>query len=563
MQQTCAHQWCGQGFEITDDDRIFYDKISPTFNGKKFPVPPPSLCPRCREQRRLGQFNRHFMYKRPSAKTGDEIISIFSPDKTRPVFENDVWWSDQWDPLEYGRDVDLAKPVLPQMQALFDEVPVMALVNDQNENSPYINSSGWSKNCHWSWGVDYCEHVFYSESTFSSTDCIDCLFLEKGQHCYECTDCVECHSLRFSQNCKNCHESAFLYDCIGCGNCYGCVSLRQQQYCYFNEQLTKEAYEEKMKQHIPFTIDGIRADRDRLRTLRLTLPHCYMNGTSNESVSGDYLYNSKNAHMCFDSYGLQDCTYCCNTRGASDSRDVSFWGHPGELLYECMAVGEAATRVLFCYLVWGGTENMLYCNTCISCKNCFGCAGLRHKQYCIFNTQYTKEDYEKKVADIIEAMQKSGEWGQFFSMQHAPFCYNESLGQIFYPMTKQEVTARGWQWFDAAKEKPNVTKIIPADQLPQSIAEVPDDIVHWAIACEKTGRPFKIEKKELELYRLHHIPAPRIHPEQRLWNRWKLRNPRELYDRACAKCTKPISTSFSPDRREIVYCERCYLEAVY
>lgn len=34
---------------------------------------------------------------------------------------------------------------------------------------------------------------------------------------------------------------------------------------------------------------------------------------------------------------------------------------------------------------------------CIGCSNCFGCVNLRNKKYCIWNKQYTKDQYEKEV----------------------------------------------------------------------------------------------------------------------------------------------------------------------
>jgi hypothetical protein len=55
------------------------------------------------------------------------------------------------------------------------------------------------------------------------------------------------------------------------------------------------------------------------------------------------------------------------------------------------------------------TESM-YCDQCFDSSNLFGCIGLRNKQYCILNTQYTKEAYETLVPQIIEHMQRNGEW---------------------------------------------------------------------------------------------------------------------------------------------------------
>ena len=33
----------------------------------------------------------------------------------------------------------------------------------------------------------------------------------------------------------------------------------------------------------------------------------------------------------------------------------------------------------------------------VGCSNCFGCTNLRNKQNCIFNVEYTKEEYNKKL----------------------------------------------------------------------------------------------------------------------------------------------------------------------
>jgi len=34
---------------------------------------------------------------------------------------------------------------------------------------------------------------------------------------------------------------------------------------------------------------------------------------------------------------------------------------------------------------------------CKNCQNCFGCVNLRNKSYCIWNEQYTKKEYFKKL----------------------------------------------------------------------------------------------------------------------------------------------------------------------
>ncbi|MBU0648288.1 hypothetical protein KJ855_03865 [Patescibacteria group bacterium] len=51
-------------FQIPDSDLEFLDKISLTFNNKKYPIPAPTLCPQCRQRRRLAMRNKRVLYER-------------------------------------------------------------------------------------------------------------------------------------------------------------------------------------------------------------------------------------------------------------------------------------------------------------------------------------------------------------------------------------------------------------------------------------------------------------------------------------------------------------------
>ena len=44
---------------------------------------------------------------------------------------------------------------------------------------------------------------------------------------------------------------------------------------------------------------------------------------------------------------------------------------------------------------------------CAASSNLFGCVGLKSKEYCILNKQYTKEAWEALVPQIIEHMKKT------------------------------------------------------------------------------------------------------------------------------------------------------------
>ena len=53
-----------QSFPIYESDMEFYNKISPIFNGKKYQIPTPTLCPEERERKRLSFRNERKLYKR-------------------------------------------------------------------------------------------------------------------------------------------------------------------------------------------------------------------------------------------------------------------------------------------------------------------------------------------------------------------------------------------------------------------------------------------------------------------------------------------------------------------
>ena len=77
MNRSCTQ--CSAPFEITEEDLKFYDAISPVFVGVKQSIPPPTLCPDCRQQRRLAMRNSSNLYHRKSDLSGKQIISIYSP----------------------------------------------------------------------------------------------------------------------------------------------------------------------------------------------------------------------------------------------------------------------------------------------------------------------------------------------------------------------------------------------------------------------------------------------------------------------------------------------------
>jgi len=241
---TTSCRLCNQAFSITEEDLAFYEKVSPVFAGKKELIPPPTLCPECRQQRRLAFNNELKLYNRKCDHTGQDIVSIHHPEKSFPVFSQKVW-REVCDPLRYGMEVDFSKPIFEQIRKLTETVPYPDLHRNYlfDENSDYTNYSGSNKNCYLIAHADENRDCYYSYGIKQSVNCVDCYNVFTCELCYGCVDCQKCYNVKFSQNCVSCSDSAFLKDCIGCASCFGCKGLVRKQYCVLNEQKTKEEYE--------------------------------------------------------------------------------------------------------------------------------------------------------------------------------------------------------------------------------------------------------------------------------------------------------------------------------
>ena len=247
------------------------------------------------------------------------------------------------------------------------------------------------------------------------------------------------------------------------------------------------------------------------------------------------------------------------------------------MAYECHACGLGVSNIKFCYNVQENVHDIEYSFMCQSSLNMFGCVGLRKKQYCIFNKQYTKEEYENLVVKIREQMDfmpyvdkacRVYKYGEFFPTEISPVGYNESMSQEYFPLNKNDAINNGYKWCDT--EGRNYKPTIKAEDLPNDIKDVSDSITSEIIACAHAGKncdqlcvgAFKITSDELNFYRNLGVPLPRLCSNCRTFERLKQRAGLKLYLRNCAKCNKNIETSYAPERPEIVYCESCYNQEV-
>ena len=601
--KTCQN--CKIKFIIEPEDFEFYKKID---------VPEPTFCPECRAQRRFSFRSGRILYKRKIEGINKEVFSCVSPKSPFKVYDSSYWWSNEMDAMKYGKDYDFNKPFFEQLKELMYEVGVPNLTVINAVNSPYTNNAANIKDCYLVFNAGNNENCAYCVDIDYSKDCYDNSHLAKCELCYEGFMLAGCYKSHFSSNCADCQEVLFSSNCINCHNCFGCVNLRHKKYHIFNKPYTKKEYFKKLEEFNLGSYKSILSLDKKAKNFWLKHPIKYMHSRKNVNVTGEDIYNSKNVK---NSYSIKDCENLKYSQlilfwPSKDCYDITVAG--GELCYEIEE--SAGYKVNFSWLNMpkdlkyhdAGLYEMEYSIGNTNSHHLFACVGLRHKQYCILNKQYTKEEYQELVPKIKQHMNdmpyidKKGmvyKYGEFFPAELSPFGYNETIANEYFPLNKEQALNKGYAWYD--KPKPEHKATIKASNLPDHIKDVDSNILKQVIECEnchsrESGNPvsgspiklgmtegetkitscagsgvFRIIPQELKFYQKHNLPLPRFCPDCRHKERIKQRNPMKLHHRQCmnssvdgsgSRCKTKFETTYAPDRKEIVYCEACYNKEV-
>jgi len=511
--------------------------------------------------------NERVFYKRKSDLSGVDIFSMYPPEAPFPVYETKEFYSDQWDPYQYGMDYDFKKPFFEQFKELFNKVPRMALVRQGfSINSEYTHRVHDLKNCYMVFRASDCEDSLYIYTALGIKNCVDCFNVNYSELCYECIDCNKCYKTLFSQESNECRDSFFLYSCRNCSNCVSCVNLINKQFCIFNEQYSKEEYSRRLKELKLNTVLGTTQMETKFAEFRKKFPQKAIMSLKSSKVLGNWFLNCENVKNSFSCVNLKDCRYIYFAFNEQDCMDHFQWGDSSELIYESANCGINDSRIFFCSQCWMSAHDLYYCDSCPSSANCFGCIGLKKGEYSILNKQYSKEEYEKMKEKIIEHMKNTSEYGEFFPPDISPFAYNETAAVDFFPLSKEEALKRGYRWKDREKKDYDIT--IEGKDLPETIAEVTDSILKEVIGCVEKDKAYstgayRITENELSFYRRMDLPLSRACFDVRHTKRLQKRPLLKIIKRNCSKCDLEVETVYTESYAPIIYCEKCYQQEVY
>lgn len=550
MQKTCPIT--GQSFTVSPAEMDLRRKLG--MEGE------PELSPVARWQI-LGAFWQHWaLHKRKCDKTGKPIVSVFSEDCPYPVWHKDEWIKHADPP---SAEIDLAKPIFPQMWELFRRCPIPHNVGAGNENCEYTDDWWYSKNCYLCHSglndedLRYCYRVFnVKNSQFS-------VFSYDSERCVDLINSHLCFRTIFALNAWQCTESAFLYDCRNCNHCMFCTNLRNKSYCFANQQLTKEEYEKRI---VDWDLRSRsvyeHAKKEFRKMLKENAWHrAIFMDQCQECSASNYIYSSKGCTNCFFVDELEDCMHVFRGFGGKDCLDTVCAAVGSELVYGSSLPQDKCYDIRFGYNVMQ-CKHMEYCAQCFQCKHCFGCCGLVGKEYHIFNRPYEPEDFERKKAEVIAAMKKTGEYGRFFPTHFAANPYEESLAGFVWEMTTAEKKKRGFRMIEREEKREPDTR--DASEVPDRSDQTDEAVTAAPYWDSVAGRPFQILKEDIIFAQDLKVPLPYTYYMRRLQENFRL-IPFDgtLREVTCGTCRKKTETSWPKEYDGRILCEECYLKEVY
>lgn len=170
---------------------------------------------------------------------------------------------------------------------------------------------------------------------------------------------------------------------------------------------------------------------EQFNELMHKVPHlATVNDNGIASVNCEYSHDcwfAKNCYMTFFAWKVENVLYSTYmVGGTKDAVDCLNILEQSNWLYECITCHESHRLKYSEHSRACSDSAFLY--DCRDCSNCFMSAGLRHKKYYFKNKQYSKEEYERIIAeyrlDTFEGVERAQkEFDEFILSQPRRFAY--------------------------------------------------------------------------------------------------------------------------------------------
>lgn len=588
-------KWTGEEFPIFEKEGDILKNISPNF-----PIKHSHLSPESRLRTLLMWRNERKLYRRKSDLNWKNILSIFPSDCIFPVYQFQEYGTDAWNPFDYAQEIQEKESLRSQISNFFSETPKRWLniaAWATMENCDYCNYGFASKDCYMCQIPLMSEQCYYSHSPFQSKYNFDCYLNEKCEHSYESSYCIESYKIFYSDFVESSHDCYFCSDIQGSKNCIWCIWISWKQYHIFNKIVSQEIYEKKLKE-IFDSYESVELFKKEFEVFRKKFPKKHIKNLWSENSYGNIIRYCKDATFCFGSIGVDTALYSTiiwlESHHLLSCQSGGSWS---SYVYQTVWFSASNNSAFNCF---GSGNNCFYNYDCRDCEYCMFSVWLMNQKYCIFNKQYTEEEYKKVSWKLLQRLEEEWIWWEFFPSEICVFPYNDSPANNHYPVEKivyldtnkkvlktetwserwkgtvyvleaekfisEAILDLGWdekidiKWRtqEVEHDLPIGVDFIEGKDLAE-IQQVDDSITDTIILCEISKRPYRIISQELAFYKKYNIPLPRKHPDTRYEERFKKAPANILCLRKCWNCTKEVLSVWQEDK---IICEECYLKSI-
>lgn len=516
---------------------------------------PPSVLSFPSNVRHLRAFLAGFdLFRRPLAD-GSEGVSMYDPECPLSLLPQKKWYEERLNGafLKEEQVYDGERPFFDQWKQFSKTIPRPAIVHDpKNENSEWATYSVDAKDCYCTFGGAHIENIFYCDQGVGGKHSSDLSLCDNVEWSFDNALCQSSSNIFWCERSRDCVNVFFSLGCINCQDCFGCANLKGKKYCFLNKQLTEEEYQARIKEidltdalvvsqwkkkiHKEIWEKAPRRGADQVHTENAIGDDHH----DSRDVSGVSMYGSERVYRSFAALNSKDC-------------------------FDISSALENERCFNSTYTLFGYQNKMsVSCSRCIDveysellegCEHCFASIGLVNKKYCIFNKQYSEEEYWTRVDEIKTKMLERGEYGRFFPYDASAYAYNVSHASTIYDLSREQVEKLGGRWYEFPDLKTPAASI---DELPLRLAETTYEVLKVTYRCPETGRAFRFVKPELELHRTLKVALPRIHPTKRRKDRMEDILPVRLYKRSCTECGLLMETRIPADHPSPILCDLCF-----
>jgi len=563
-EQTC--EITQSAFGITEEEIAAYEY---------FDIPLPTVSPEERCRRQLGFRNSEALFWRNCDQTSEKIFSTFPATSPFPVVDEGYWFSDEFDATSFSQKFDFKRLFVEQLLELWIRVPRPARIVRDSKNVVASHGVRSSEGAYFLFDASGAKNCLYSVGVWDSSECVDCYYVRDCSECYESIHCRSSSKLRWCESSARCHDSWFLSNCEDCSHCLFCTNLKGKEYHIFNKPVSPEAYAEAVQERNLGTLAGAEDARGEWAGFLADQPLPHIVGEEVGSSTGNFLYDCTSVFDSFECSSSSNVVHCHFLHESRDCLDGFGYGPNVSRSIQFVNVSGNASRIINCVECWDEVHDLTYCSYCTQSSNLFCCVGLKGKEYCIFNKQYSKDEYEALKDDITRHLKQRSVWGKFFPANFSGYPYNLSSANVHMPLSKVPAKMLGFTWDDKSEViKPSQllgSQVLgsggseeesPFDEIPQRLADAKDSAVSKVYLCEMTGRPFRLTKDELALHRRLGVALPTRAFEQRHQERVLSLSPRKMQMKKSEKSGRDYRTAFPDNWRRPVLHSKDWERAV-